>query len=184
MGVGLCLDPQLSGALRARGAGLGRLLVAALVLGALLLARREGFPPRQAWPGIAGSGIVWFGAYIVTQLRRGKPLLRQADEMSAPHTLDGDVHGGRESGRAVLDDLHVVGDPAGPLHDLEDAVLEEGRAIRDLEPTIQRPPGRRSSWDPVTQSGRCESYRAMKASKIAAAEAPIVRSELSACPSG
>jgi drug/metabolite transporter (DMT)-like permease len=44
---------------------LGRLLVGALVLGALLLARREGLPPHEAWPGIAGSGILWFGAYMV-----------------------------------------------------------------------------------------------------------------------
>jgi drug/metabolite transporter (DMT)-like permease len=44
---------------------LGRLLAGAIVLGALLLARREGLPPRKAWPGIAGSGILWFGAYMV-----------------------------------------------------------------------------------------------------------------------
>jgi drug/metabolite transporter (DMT)-like permease len=44
---------------------LGRLLVGALLLVGLLLARREGLPPRAAWPGIAGSGIVWFGAYMV-----------------------------------------------------------------------------------------------------------------------
>src|ERR1035441_2588239 len=44
---------------------LGRLLVGAVVLGALLLARREGLPPREAWRGIAGSGILWFGAYMV-----------------------------------------------------------------------------------------------------------------------
>src|ERR1035437_1386175 len=43
----------------------GRLLVGAVVLGALLLARREGLPPREAWRGIAGSGILWFGAYMV-----------------------------------------------------------------------------------------------------------------------
>lgn len=44
---------------------LGRLLVGALVLGAVVLARHEGLPPRPAWPGIAGSGILWFGAYMV-----------------------------------------------------------------------------------------------------------------------
>lgn len=44
---------------------LGRLLVGALALGTVLLARREGLPPRPAWPGIVGSGILWFGAYMV-----------------------------------------------------------------------------------------------------------------------
>ncbi|MCX4671223.1 DMT family transporter [Streptomyces sp. NBC_01381] len=43
----------------------GRLAVAAVVLSAILLVRREGFPPREAWPGIASSGILWFGAYMV-----------------------------------------------------------------------------------------------------------------------
>ena len=44
---------------------LGRLLVGALALGAVSLARREGLPPREAWSGIVGSGILWFGAYMV-----------------------------------------------------------------------------------------------------------------------
>lgn len=44
---------------------LGRLLSGALVLGAVLLFRREGLPPRAAWPGIAVSGLLWFGAYMV-----------------------------------------------------------------------------------------------------------------------
>ncbi|MBG0814135.1 DMT family transporter [Planomonospora sp. ID82291] len=44
---------------------LGRLLVGSLVLGALLAVRREGWPARAAWPGIAGSGILWFGLYMV-----------------------------------------------------------------------------------------------------------------------
>ncbi|GGL59156.1 DMT family transporter [Planomonospora parontospora] len=44
---------------------LGRLLVGSLVLGAILAARREGWPPRAAWPGIAGSGVLWFGLYMV-----------------------------------------------------------------------------------------------------------------------
>jgi drug/metabolite transporter (DMT)-like permease len=44
---------------------LGRLLVGSLVLGAILAARREGWPSRAAWPGIAGSGILWFGLYMV-----------------------------------------------------------------------------------------------------------------------
>ncbi|MFE9253110.1 DMT family transporter [Streptomyces sp. NPDC007088] len=44
---------------------LGRLLTGALVLGALALVRRTGWPPRAAWPGIAVSGVLWFGAYMV-----------------------------------------------------------------------------------------------------------------------
>ncbi|GGV11745.1 membrane protein [Streptomyces litmocidini] len=44
---------------------LGRLLAGALVLGAVLLVRREGLPPRAAWPGIATSGLLWFGVYMV-----------------------------------------------------------------------------------------------------------------------
>ncbi|TYK47949.1 DMT family transporter [Actinomadura decatromicini] len=44
---------------------LGRLLSGTVVLGALLLVRREGLPPRQAWPGIVTAGVLWFGAYMV-----------------------------------------------------------------------------------------------------------------------
>lgn len=44
---------------------LGRLLVAAAVLVAILLLRREGLPPRAAWPAIAGSGVLWFAIYQV-----------------------------------------------------------------------------------------------------------------------
>ncbi|MER7624502.1 DMT family transporter [Streptomyces sp. NPDC126503] len=44
---------------------LGRLLAGALVLGAVLLIRREGVPPRAAWPGILVSGLLWFGVYMV-----------------------------------------------------------------------------------------------------------------------
>ncbi|WP_374983741.1 DMT family transporter [Streptomyces fradiae] len=44
---------------------LGRLLAASLTLGCLLLVRREGLPPRAARPGIALSGLLWFGAYMV-----------------------------------------------------------------------------------------------------------------------
>ncbi|MGW7488371.1 DMT family transporter [Streptomyces sp. NPDC054786] len=43
----------------------GRLAVASVVLSAILLARRGGFPPREAWPGIIASGVLWFGAYMV-----------------------------------------------------------------------------------------------------------------------
>ncbi|MFC5888610.1 DMT family transporter [Kitasatospora aburaviensis] len=44
---------------------LGRLLVGAVALLALLVYRREGLPPRAAWPGIAASGVLWFGLYMV-----------------------------------------------------------------------------------------------------------------------
>lgn len=45
---------------------LGRLLVASLALGAVWLISGGGWPPRAAWPGIAGSGLLWFGCYMVT----------------------------------------------------------------------------------------------------------------------
>lgn len=44
---------------------LGRMLSGTLVLGGLWLVRREGLPPRGAWPGIITAGILWFGAYMV-----------------------------------------------------------------------------------------------------------------------
>jgi drug/metabolite transporter (DMT)-like permease len=44
---------------------LGRLLSGALVLGVICLFRREGLPPRSAWRGIAISGVLWFGFYMV-----------------------------------------------------------------------------------------------------------------------
>ncbi len=44
---------------------LGRLLSGSTVLVALLLATRTGWPPRAAWPGIATSGVLWFGGYMV-----------------------------------------------------------------------------------------------------------------------
>ncbi|MFD7018245.1 DMT family transporter [Streptomyces sp. NPDC059161] len=44
---------------------LGRLLSGALVLGLLLLIRREGLPPKAAWPGIVASGVLWFACYMV-----------------------------------------------------------------------------------------------------------------------
>lgn len=44
---------------------LGRLLVGAVVLLAVVAMRREGLPPRAAWPGIAGMGVFWFGLYTV-----------------------------------------------------------------------------------------------------------------------
>ncbi|MFF8939672.1 DMT family transporter [Streptomyces paradoxus] len=44
---------------------LGRLLAGALTLGAICLLRREGVPPRSAWRGIAISGLLWFGFYMV-----------------------------------------------------------------------------------------------------------------------
>jgi len=44
---------------------LGRLVVAALVLGGLVLARREAWPARRDLARIAGCGLLWFGAYNV-----------------------------------------------------------------------------------------------------------------------
>ncbi|WP_280897253.1 MULTISPECIES: DMT family transporter [unclassified Streptomyces] len=44
---------------------LGRLLSGALALGVICLIRREGLPPRSAWRGIAFSGVLWFGFYMV-----------------------------------------------------------------------------------------------------------------------
>ncbi|MEU1182054.1 DMT family transporter [Streptomyces sp. NPDC005820] len=44
---------------------LGRLLAGALVLGVLCAVRREGWPPRAARRGIAVSGALWFGVYMV-----------------------------------------------------------------------------------------------------------------------
>ncbi|MEU1516538.1 DMT family transporter [Streptomyces sp. NPDC005811] len=44
---------------------LGRLLSGALVLGVLCAVRREGWPPKAAWPGITVSGVLWFGVYMV-----------------------------------------------------------------------------------------------------------------------
>ncbi|QNS07133.1 DMT family transporter [Streptomyces xanthii] len=44
---------------------LGRLLAGAAVLGVICAARREGLPPRSAWRGIAVSGVLWFGVYMV-----------------------------------------------------------------------------------------------------------------------
>lgn len=44
---------------------LGRLVVGALALGVTSVIRRQGWPPRAAWPGIAVSGVLWFGVYFV-----------------------------------------------------------------------------------------------------------------------
>lgn len=44
---------------------LGRLLAGALTLGVICLVRRETWPPRSAWRGIALSGVLWFGFYMV-----------------------------------------------------------------------------------------------------------------------
>ncbi|MEV4678450.1 DMT family transporter [Actinomadura sp. NPDC049382] len=44
---------------------LGRLLSGTVVLGVLWAIRREGLPPRAAWPGIVTAGVLWFGAYMV-----------------------------------------------------------------------------------------------------------------------
>ncbi|MBT2542016.1 DMT family transporter [Streptomyces sp. ISL-44] len=46
---------------------LGRLLTAslALALALVLVIKRVPLPPRQAWPGILTSGVLWFGLYMV-----------------------------------------------------------------------------------------------------------------------
>lgn len=44
---------------------LGRLLSGTVVLAVICLVRKEGFPPRAAWPGILASGLLWFGLYMV-----------------------------------------------------------------------------------------------------------------------
>ena len=45
---------------------LGRLLVASLALGVMWWLSGDGWPPRAAWPGILGSGGLWFGLYMIT----------------------------------------------------------------------------------------------------------------------
>ncbi|MEU7899101.1 DMT family transporter [Nonomuraea sp. NPDC049152] len=44
---------------------LGRLLSGSVVLAVIWLASGGGVPPRAAWPGILGSGLLWFGLYMV-----------------------------------------------------------------------------------------------------------------------
>jgi drug/metabolite transporter (DMT)-like permease len=44
---------------------LGRLLVGSVLLGAVVVLRREPLPPRRALPAIAGVGLLWFAAYSV-----------------------------------------------------------------------------------------------------------------------
>ncbi|GII65685.1 membrane protein [Sphaerisporangium krabiense] len=44
---------------------LGRLVIGAVALAALLVVRGEGLPPRAAWPGIVAVGLFWFGVYTV-----------------------------------------------------------------------------------------------------------------------
>jgi drug/metabolite transporter (DMT)-like permease len=44
----------------------GRLLVASITLVVLWLVSDRKLPPRAAWPGILGSGLLWFGLYMVT----------------------------------------------------------------------------------------------------------------------
>ncbi len=44
---------------------LGRLLAGAVTLLIVLALRRQGLPPRAAWPGILISGVLWFGLYMV-----------------------------------------------------------------------------------------------------------------------
>ncbi|BBH67552.1 membrane protein [Actinoplanes sp. OR16] len=44
---------------------LGRLLTGTIVLLIFLVVRRQGLPPKAAWPGIVISGVLWFGLYMV-----------------------------------------------------------------------------------------------------------------------
>ena len=44
---------------------LGRLLVAAVVLGALVAVRRSRWPDRRAWPRLVLCGVAWLGVYNV-----------------------------------------------------------------------------------------------------------------------
>lgn len=44
---------------------LGRLVPGAAVLALISLRRRAAWPPRAAWPGIAVTGVLWFGVYMV-----------------------------------------------------------------------------------------------------------------------
>lgn len=56
-----------AGAYLAPGAlAFGRLIVASLALGAVWLISDRRWPARAAWPGILGSGLLWFGLYMVT----------------------------------------------------------------------------------------------------------------------
>jgi drug/metabolite transporter (DMT)-like permease len=49
----------------AEALALGRLLVASLALGLVVLVRREPLPSRAALPGIAICGVFWFGLYNI-----------------------------------------------------------------------------------------------------------------------
>jgi drug/metabolite transporter (DMT)-like permease len=44
---------------------LGRLFTGSLALGVIWRVTGGGVPPRAAWPGILGSGLLWFGLYMV-----------------------------------------------------------------------------------------------------------------------
>jgi drug/metabolite transporter (DMT)-like permease len=44
---------------------LGRLATGTVVLGVICAVRREGLPPRAAWPGIVSAGVLWLGGYMV-----------------------------------------------------------------------------------------------------------------------
>lgn len=65
MGLGIRRHPQRRAVFLPGALALGRLLAGSVVLGAIWLVRRAGLPPRAAWPGILGSGILWFGLYMV-----------------------------------------------------------------------------------------------------------------------
>src|SRR6476660_9377426 len=47
------------------GLALGRLTIASLALGLLVLVRREPLPSRRDLPAIAFCGVAWFGLYNI-----------------------------------------------------------------------------------------------------------------------
>jgi drug/metabolite transporter (DMT)-like permease len=65
VGVRLRGDPQRASTTRRARWRWGRLLAGSVVLVAFLVIRGEGWPRRAAWPGIAISGVLWFGLYMV-----------------------------------------------------------------------------------------------------------------------
>jgi drug/metabolite transporter (DMT)-like permease len=52
--------------------------VASLALGVVWLLSGDGWPTRAAWPGILGSGLLWFGLCMVTLNWGERDALRHA----------------------------------------------------------------------------------------------------------
>src|SRR5262249_24855748 len=53
---------------------LGRLVVGAIALSALMVVSRAGLPRRRDWPAIVACGVLWFGGYNVA-LNAGERLI-------------------------------------------------------------------------------------------------------------